>query len=389
MPTDHDQQSNDILDPLYTHSQPSSTHAPPFSSSTSTIASRRDPFPYYASDASSSGKAYATSTPPEESLDMHTYDKCYLGSTVYPDIGWTLSGMVDDCEDATQYSPALEHCWNPANESFTSNSDIPFRSSNVWEPYRLGAHEQATLSSWNMEGSHHNTSSSWYPRAYNTSYPIPESSYGESSFYAESQISSNLDEQSVHHFSWDPAGLCLIAMQQSGSQASGFPVYNEVFPGRLGESIYSKDLSEICETTSHTWDAKPEARTPQTEASSQISYDVVGIEESSSQSACSQCVKTFAHGADLTRHVKTVHDKAGRGYRCAFVGCSKVHKVWFRLDSFKKHIKKQHQMENIVEINNLVERSARGDHGLPMAMTSLFRLHTESFASHICHSVTL
>jgi uncharacterized C2H2 Zn-finger protein len=142
-------------------------------------------------------------------------------------------------------------------------------------------------------------------------------------------------------------------------------------------------------TTSHARDAKPEAQIPQMKAIPQPCYDASGIDEADSRSACSRCRKQFSYGADLTRHVKTQHGVAGRGYRCAFAGCSKVHKVWLRLDSFKKHVKKQHQIEDAAEVNHLVERSATGDHGLPIAMISLFRLHAESSASRVRHSVTL
>ncbi|KAH6642907.1 hypothetical protein C7974DRAFT_372761 [Boeremia exigua] len=85
--------------------------------------------------------------------------------------------------------------------------------------------------------------------------------------------------------------------------------------------------------------------------------------------ACPQlgCAAEFKHNADLNRHLKTIHSQAGRGYRCAYEGCSKAYKVYMRLDSFKMHAAKQH---GIVDVEDLVQNSRREHQGLPVSVTT-------------------
>ncbi|KAF1993577.1 hypothetical protein P154DRAFT_540306 [Amniculicola lignicola CBS 123094] len=79
------------------------------------------------------------------------------------------------------------------------------------------------------------------------------------------------------------------------------------------------------------------------------------------------CSIQFMHSADITRHLRSKHQSPWGGYRCAFEGCFKKDKIWNRLDSFKNHASSQHPD---AEIDDLVRKSTRLRHGLPVSVTT-------------------
>lgn len=83
--------------------------------------------------------------------------------------------------------------------------------------------------------------------------------------------------------------------------------------------------------------------------------------------ACPQqnCNIQFKHSADISRHLRTMHQEPGGGFRCAVEGCSKADKIWTRLDSFKNHVSKRHLG---ADVNDMVRRSTRTSHGLPVSV---------------------
>jgi hypothetical protein len=369
------------------HTHPS-LRASPFPSSTSPTASLEDPFSYYTSDTSYMEQAYTPSTLAEESLDLHTCNANSLDSVVYSDTGWELSGMPDDCGHTTQSPLALEHSWSSLGEASMTISELAFGSSNFWDSDPLEPHVAAALSPCSIQSSHLNTLSSWHFRPWSLSYSIPESPHCETSSCARSPTSLRLGEHNIHHFHYDSAVPCMTTIQYSDSQASTSPLWQNFLPGSLEENHHNPSLSEMYGATHDFRDVESEAQTCH-EAASQPDFDVDSIEGTDPRSACSRCLKKFSHSADLTRHMKTQHNAADRGYRCAFPGCPKVHKVWSRLDSFKKHVRQRHLLENAADINDLVKRSATGFHGLPVAMTSFLRHRSGSSASRVRHSVSL
>jgi hypothetical protein len=84
--------------------------------------------------------------------------------------------------------------------------------------------------------------------------------------------------------------------------------------------------------------------------------------EHNTRFVCSRpgCSVSFKHNADLTKHCKTIHRKTDHIYRCAFKGCPRAHKVWTRLDSFRKHAKSH----NPEQVDSLVQDSRRDSSGL-------------------------
>ncbi|RDW82335.1 hypothetical protein BP6252_03447 [Coleophoma cylindrospora] len=74
------------------------------------------------------------------------------------------------------------------------------------------------------------------------------------------------------------------------------------------------------------------------------------------------CSTKLKSREDRRRHENTVHMDytAGKGYRCAAVGCPKADKIWARLDNFKLHLAKKHGRE---DANELVQKSRRSHHG--------------------------
>jgi hypothetical protein len=97
--------------------------------------------------------------------------------------------------------------------------------------------------------------------------------------------------------------------------------------------------------------------------------------------ACSHpgCNVKFSHHADLTRHLKSIHNEAGKSYRCAFKGCSKYDKVWTRLDSFKKHVTNQHPD---TDVESLVQSSCRDHHDLPVSVTTPRLMSQQRHSNH-------
>jgi hypothetical protein len=77
------------------------------------------------------------------------------------------------------------------------------------------------------------------------------------------------------------------------------------------------------------------------------------------------CNIQFTHSADISRHLRTVHQEPGGGLRCAVEGCSKADKIWTRLDSFKNHVSNRHEG---ADVNDLVRRSTRTRHKLPISI---------------------
>lgn len=91
-----------------------------------------------------------------------------------------------------------------------------------------------------------------------------------------------------------------------------------------------------------------------------------------SKSICPKpgCGKDFSYSADLSRHVKTMHSEAGRGYRCKIEGCNKAYKIWQRLDSFKKHTRTQHLSGGAADVKGVVRKSRTDQHDLPVFLTT-------------------
>lgn len=91
-----------------------------------------------------------------------------------------------------------------------------------------------------------------------------------------------------------------------------------------------------------------------------------------SKSICPKpgCGKDFSYSADLSRHVKTMHSEAGRGYRCKIEGCNKAYKIWQRLDSFKKHTRTQHLSGGVADVKGVVSKSRTDQHDLPVFLTT-------------------
>ncbi|KAF2127783.1 hypothetical protein P153DRAFT_358622 [Dothidotthia symphoricarpi CBS 119687] len=83
------------------------------------------------------------------------------------------------------------------------------------------------------------------------------------------------------------------------------------------------------------------------------------------------CTKQFTVNYDLCRHLKTIHmEPEEGGYMCAFEGCPKADKIWTRLDSFRKHVKRH----SGVHVNDLVLQSSRSrpstDAKFPFSVTT-------------------
>lgn len=77
------------------------------------------------------------------------------------------------------------------------------------------------------------------------------------------------------------------------------------------------------------------------------------------------CNIRFKNSADISRHVRTMHQESRGGFRCAAEGCSKADKIWTRLDSFENHARTQHLD---ADMKDLVRRSTRTSHGLPVSV---------------------
>ncbi|KAF2850362.1 kinase-like protein [Plenodomus tracheiphilus IPT5] len=70
---------------------------------------------------------------------------------------------------------------------------------------------------------------------------------------------------------------------------------------------------------------------------------------------CKSRDRGFTTINDLHSHWESVHRAILPGsYKCASVNCKNPHKVWLRLDSFKKHIERMHKGE---DFNDLISRS--------------------------------
>lgn len=382
MPTDCDRLRDDSLCPSLNHVQPFFTSRVPLASSTSPVASQQELLPFHASHISPRGQTYTTSPPAAHSPEFYTFN------AADPSLTSEFDHLPDDCGGAALYPPGLDHSWSPPGDAYESSFDMTLYSSHAASLNLPKAHLDDPLGSWSTGTSPQTMSSSCYLPPWHSSHSVPDGTYGQDSSYWGSPVSPYVVPQSMHGFCREPSSPFTIAIQPGYGQVPDFPAYDEDLVGSLGESVYAAD-PPATHATNHSWDTEFKVHMPLMQTASAPGLGPAGTTDTNSRSTCSLCQRKFSHSADLTRHTKTQHGEAGKGYRCAFAGCSKVHKVWSRLDSFKKHVRKQHQIEDAADINSLVDKSATGEHGLPIAMTSLSRAHAGSSASRIRHSVTL
>lgn len=69
-------------------------------------------------------------------------------------------------------------------------------------------------------------------------------------------------------------------------------------------------------------------------------------------------VDGFSTSNDLERHVKSLHlNKTGDAklYKCLVSSCKSKDKLWPRLDNFKSHLKRKHDL-NLEETEDIVRR---------------------------------
>jgi hypothetical protein len=368
---------DDILGPSHTDTRLSSPHASSFFLPRSPIASRCDESLHHANDESFSAQTCPTLE--GTSYDMDIYNTSYLGTEIGMDMEHMWTYTEDGCGDATS---TFGH---PAGGDFAWMADGTSHIDYPWEPHDPEAHVYADLGSWST---YCNIKSS------RDSQPRSISSWKAESPTCDDfpdlwpQTSPSMDEQGELRFDCSTTGPHMAAMQSSDRSALISCAAEEGLNGTLGDKL-SPDMPGVHGTTIDSWNVKFEPQNSAIEATSQTHSDATKLVETGSRAACPQCFIKFSHGADLTRHTRTKHGLAGTGYRCAFPECQKVHKVWSRLDSFKKHVRKQHHIEKAAEIDRLVKKSATGDHGLPIAMTSLFKMQAGSSTSRLRHSVTL
>ncbi|OSS43286.1 hypothetical protein B5807_12102 [Epicoccum nigrum] len=386
MPIHHDRFGNDIPYSAHTHVQTSLAYDCPPTLSPSPLASRDDPFSHTAGDDDYSGHAYTASDLAKGSLYADIYNMGYVDSAVPSDGAWPLSDIDLIGGDVAQYSQTSDPICDSVYMKDSTLSDV---GSNPRKFCGLdGAGTQAVPLNLgvNVGGSYCNAFSPGWPLPRNLSCSIPESSYSGSTYDDWSSISPSLDAQMMPPPRCDSAGPCSSAIQIMDSHESVLlSFWDGSSPGSYAESSYSPMYG----TPNLAWNVTHELQSPNMGTSSQPASVAAATIKSESRDVCARCSKQFAHSADLTRHMKTQHGMAGTGYRCAHPGCPKIHKIWLRLDSFKKHVRKQHHVENNAEVKSLVERSVTGEHGLPIAMTSLSISQVGSPASRVHHSVTL
>jgi len=366
----------------------------------SPLLSRSDTLSYRTNESSLTQSTFEATNADGDTDEAHILHSSWLEGVSLQNLDFELSGMGQMIWDGPPDPSNLLHTIGPAYDTWAQELGC----TDMFGPKLVPESNAHSMIGCPKRS---------YPSDCRTSYDTALSACVQANFTSNSPLAYfDSDESNMDHFRLppdEPPEMNSPSMDSSiVTQRKTRRMLYSSSPSLYGDSTLGEDGTlggdgtfggdewswlDTAISTGTTADA-PELSAPLTQDAEHVLSS-----EQKTKFPCSNpgCSTKFLHQADLTRHLRTIHNitthnKARKTYRCVFEDCPKAYKVWTRLDSFKQHVFGQHAD---ADGDDLVRKACREDHGLrvslttPISMSQKEHLKNTRGASRIRHPISL